>query len=114
MSDIAGTVIPLPTPFDERGEVDENTLRKIIDFELNAHVDEIMVAGSYGQGPVMRSDQRMRVAEIAVNEVQRQNWACWPAEKLGRQEAGKLLCSWCFALRSLDSPLDALRIPADG
>jgi dihydrodipicolinate synthase/N-acetylneuraminate lyase len=69
MTDLSGTVIPLPTPFDERGEVDENTFRKIIDFEVNAHVDGIMVAGSYGQGPVMRSDQRMRVAETAVNEV---------------------------------------------
>jgi dihydrodipicolinate synthase/N-acetylneuraminate lyase len=28
-----------------------------------------MVAGSYGQGPVMRTDQRVRVAEIAVSQV---------------------------------------------
>jgi dihydrodipicolinate synthase/N-acetylneuraminate lyase len=71
MTDLNGTVIPLPTPFDESGEVDESTFRQIIDVELNAHVDGIMVAGSYGQGPVMRPDQRMRAAETAVNEVRR-------------------------------------------
>ena len=69
MANLAGTVIPLPTPFDQNGEVDETVFRQIIEFELNAKVDGIMVAGSYGQGPVMRSDQRMRVAEAAVDQV---------------------------------------------
>jgi dihydrodipicolinate synthase/N-acetylneuraminate lyase len=69
MANLNGTVIPLPTPFDKNGEVDESVFRQIIDFELKANVDGIMVAGSYGQGPVMRSDQRMRVAETAVDQV---------------------------------------------
>ena len=70
MANLSGTVIPLPTPFDERGEVDEKVFRGIIDFELRAKVDGLMVAGSYGQGPVMRPDQRMRVAEVALEQVQ--------------------------------------------
>ena len=70
MANLSGTVIPLPTPFDERGEVDEKVFREIIDFELRANVDGLMVAGSYGQGPVMRPDQRMRVAEVALEQVQ--------------------------------------------
>lgn len=69
MRDIRGTVIPLPTPFDERGEVDEKVFRQVIDFELAAGVDGVMAAGSYGQGPVMRVDQRKRVAEIAIDQV---------------------------------------------
>ena len=69
MAALSGTVIPLPTPFDEKGEVDENVFRQIIDFEVSAKADGIMVAGSYGQGPVMRADQRERVAEIAVNQL---------------------------------------------
>ena len=68
MAHLAGTVIPLPTPFDESGEVDENTFRQVIDFELDAKVDGLMVAGSYGQGPVMRPDQRMRAAEVALEQ----------------------------------------------
>jgi len=27
MANLSGTVIPLPTPFDERGEVDEKVVR---------------------------------------------------------------------------------------
>ena len=57
MANLSGTVIPLPTPFDEKGEVDEKVFREIIDFELRAKADGLMVAGSYGQGPVMRPDQ---------------------------------------------------------
>ena len=68
MTHLAGTVIPLPTPFDEEGEVDEKTFRQVIDFELDAKVDGLMVAGSYGQGPVMRPDQRMRAAEVALEQ----------------------------------------------
>lgn len=69
MASLSGTVIPMPTPFDERGEVDEKVFREIIDFELRTKVNGLMVAGSYGQGPVMRPDQRMRVAEIALEQV---------------------------------------------
>ncbi|MGH7770037.1 MAG: dihydrodipicolinate synthase family protein [Candidatus Binatia bacterium] len=69
MANIAGTVIPLPTPFDERGEVDEKVFRQVIDFEINAGADGVMACGSYGQGPVMRVDQRKRVAEIALDQV---------------------------------------------
>lgn len=68
MTTISGTIIPLPTPFDEKGEVDEQAFREVIDFELKAKVDGLMAAGSYGQGPVMRADQRMRVAEVAVEQ----------------------------------------------
>jgi len=68
-TELSGTIIPLPTPFDQKGEVDEGVFRKIIDFELRAKVDGLMVAGSYGQGPVMRPEQRMRVAEIALEQV---------------------------------------------
>ena len=69
MGNLAGTVIPLPTPFDESGEVDEKVFRQVIDFEVDAGADGVMACGSYGQGPVMRVDQRRRVAEIALDQV---------------------------------------------
>jgi dihydrodipicolinate synthase/N-acetylneuraminate lyase len=69
MADIRGTVIPLPTPFDEAGEVDEKVFRRVIDFEIAGGADGVMACGSYGQGPVMRVDQRKRAAEIALDQV---------------------------------------------
>ncbi len=69
MGEIRGTVIPLPTPFDERGEVDEKVFRQIIDFEIAGGADGVMACGSYGMGLVMRPDQRKRVAEIARDQV---------------------------------------------
>jgi 2-dehydro-3-deoxy-D-pentonate aldolase len=69
MADIRGTVIPLPTPFDERGEVDEKVFREVIEFELKGGADGVMACGSYGQGPVMRVDQRKLAAEVALDQV---------------------------------------------
>jgi dihydrodipicolinate synthase/N-acetylneuraminate lyase len=71
MANLAGTVIPLPTPFDESGEVDERVFRQVIDFEIDAGADGVMACGSYGQGPVMRADQRKQVAEIALDQAKR-------------------------------------------
>jgi len=34
MANLSGTVIPLPTPFDERGEVDEKVVRSFSTFML--------------------------------------------------------------------------------
>jgi dihydrodipicolinate synthase/N-acetylneuraminate lyase len=69
MGNIGGSVIPLPTPFDERGEVDEEVFRRVIDFEIDGGADGVMACGSYGMGLVMRPDQRKQVAAAALDQV---------------------------------------------
>jgi dihydrodipicolinate synthase/N-acetylneuraminate lyase len=67
--DIKGLLAPVVTPFDEQGEVDEKVLRDLIRFMIGKKVHALFPLGSVGQGPVMRTDQRIRVAEILVEEV---------------------------------------------
>lgn len=65
---IRGILVPVITPFDEKGRVDEAMLRKLVDFYVEASVQGIFVLGSSGQGPVMSVPGRKRAAEIAIDQ----------------------------------------------
>ena len=65
---IHGVLVPLITPFDEKGLVDEAMMRKLVDFYLRASVQGLFVLGSSGQGPVMSVPERKRAAEIALDQ----------------------------------------------
>lgn len=69
MADIKGIVMPLPTPFREDGELDEALGCALADFEIGAGVNALFLLGSFGQGPVMREDQRKRYAETIMRHV---------------------------------------------
>lgn len=65
---IRGILVPVITPFDEKGRVDEPVLRKLVSFYVEASVQGVFVLGSSGQGPVMSSPERKRAAEVAIDE----------------------------------------------
>lgn len=62
-----GCIPPMITPFTEDGELDEESLRKLVRF-LNGKVHGIFICGSYGCGPMMSISERKRVAEICKEE----------------------------------------------
>jgi len=68
---VRGIITALVTPFTSRGEVDEDSLREIVLFQLKSGVNGLFVNGTTGLGPVMNPDQRKRVAEITVQETKR-------------------------------------------
>src|SRR5258706_5709460 len=61
--------MPILTPFDERGELDEPVGCALADFLIGAGVNALFLLGSFGQGPVMRADQRKRFAEVMMQHV---------------------------------------------
>src|SRR5438093_11552065 len=63
---IQGVLLPVITPFDERGRVDEIMLRKLVEFYVDVQVQGLFLLGSSGQGPVMSIPERTRAAEIAI------------------------------------------------
>ena len=69
---IRGILVPVITPFDEKGRVDEAMLRKLVDFYVEASVQGLFVLGSSGQGPVMSVPERKRAAEIAIDQTRSQ------------------------------------------
>ncbi|MEA1963527.1 MAG: dihydrodipicolinate synthase family protein [Candidatus Aerophobetes bacterium] len=64
---LKGVIPPMITSFDGSGNVDEKILRNLVGF-LSENVHGLFVCGSYGSGPLMSTEQRKKVVEIAVDE----------------------------------------------
>jgi len=65
-----GILLPLLTPFDTRGEVDEAVLTEMAEFMVRSRVHGLFLLGSAGQGPAMTIAQRKRAAEAVLRQVQ--------------------------------------------
>jgi 4-hydroxy-tetrahydrodipicolinate synthase len=66
-----GCYVAIVTPF-KRGEVDEDSFRKVIGFCLEKGVDGIVPCGTTGESPTLSFEEHKRVIEITVKEVNRQ------------------------------------------
>lgn len=66
---IRGMFVPVPTPFDGDGEVDECLYDLMCREYVNRGANALFLLGSVGQGPAMRMNQRKRAVEIAVEAV---------------------------------------------
>ncbi len=69
MPRLNGIVIPLPTPFTDSGEIDQDAIRELIRFYLNAGVHGLFVLGTFGQGPALSPDERKQVATLVLETV---------------------------------------------
>jgi 4-hydroxy-tetrahydrodipicolinate synthase len=64
-----GIVVPMVTPFDDVGEVDEGALRWLTDYLIAKGMHILFPAGSTGEGWSLSRQERKRVFEIVVDEV---------------------------------------------
>jgi dihydrodipicolinate synthase/N-acetylneuraminate lyase len=65
---IRGVLLPLITPFDEKVRIDEQIMRRLVDFHIGAGVQGLFVLGSTGQGPAMTIEERKQAAAIALDQ----------------------------------------------
>ena len=63
-----GVYSALLTPFDHEGEINEEVLRRLANFQLEKGLHGFFVCGSTGEGILMTPQERKRVAEVAVDE----------------------------------------------
>ena len=68
---ISGIITALVTPFDNNGEIAEDSLRDITEFQITQGVNGLFPCGSTGQSPLMSVEERERVAEIVVDQTRR-------------------------------------------
>ena len=66
---LEGVYSVLPTPFDERGEVDEGSLRRVIDLFIDAGVNGVTALGVTGEVARLDDTERQRVLEVVVQHV---------------------------------------------
>jgi len=65
-----GVIVPIITPVDDRGNIDEVSFKALIDHCINAGVDGIFVGGSSGMGPLLEDDQWKTMVKVASDHVQ--------------------------------------------
>src|SRR6266436_4692685 len=64
---IRGVLLPIITPFDEKVRIDEELMRRLVDFHIKAGVHGLFVLGSTGQGPAMALDQAKSRVPVIIH-----------------------------------------------
>src|SRR5579863_10549738 len=54
------------TPFRQSGSVDEPTLRRLIQRQIDAGIDFLVPCGTTGESPTLTHEEHLRVVEITV------------------------------------------------
>lgn len=63
---IHGVIVPMVTPLNETGELDEPAARRVIDHLVGGGVQGIFVLGTTGEGPSAPRELRSRLVHLAV------------------------------------------------
>lgn len=61
-----GIITALATPFDSEQELDESTLRHLVERQIKAGVHGVMVTGGCGEFVNLSDDERKRVLQVAL------------------------------------------------
>ncbi len=67
--EIKGLFTAIITPFDEKENLDEEGLRKNIEFQLENKVDGILPVGTTGESATLSEEEHKKVVEIAIDQV---------------------------------------------
>jgi 4-hydroxy-tetrahydrodipicolinate synthase len=62
-----GMLTALVTPFGPSGELDEPTLRKLVEWQISAGMDGLMIPGGCGEFVNMNDEERVRAVEVTVD-----------------------------------------------
>lgn len=66
---VRGCLIPLVTPFDERGRLDEQALRNLVNYLIEEQAaDAIIPCGTTGESPTLSHKEHMTVIEVVQEE----------------------------------------------
>jgi 4-hydroxy-tetrahydrodipicolinate synthase len=66
---VKGCLIPLVTPFDEMGKLDEQALRNLVNYLIEEQgADALIPCGTTGESPTLSHKEHMMVIEIVLEE----------------------------------------------
>ena len=71
MAELKGAMALIPTPITEKDEIDEDGLRKLIDYNLGKGCAAVGIFGAIGEGYLVSERQRERTIKIAVEHVKK-------------------------------------------
>lgn len=65
----AGVYTAIITPFNQNDELDLNAFSKLIDLQLKAGIDGLVISGSTGEGITLTDDERFTLVKHAIKQV---------------------------------------------
>jgi dihydrodipicolinate synthase/N-acetylneuraminate lyase len=63
-----GVYVILPTPFDERGNLDEESLRRVVSFSIECGVHGVVGPANASEAPYLSDSERRKVVEAVIDE----------------------------------------------
>lgn len=64
-----GSGVALVTPFDKKGNVDYETLKKLIDFQIENKTDCIIICGTTGEASTLTHEEHLKCIETCLEHV---------------------------------------------
>ena len=61
-----GAATALVTPMTDDGSIDYNSYRKFVQFQIDAGIDALIVAGTTGEGSTLSSDEKLKLLKITL------------------------------------------------
>ncbi|MCC7159641.1 MAG: 4-hydroxy-tetrahydrodipicolinate synthase [Ignavibacteria bacterium] len=68
MKTLHGTGTALVTPFKKNGTIDEQSIRKLVDWQIKNKIEFLLPCGSTGESATMTRDERRRVIQIVFEQ----------------------------------------------
>ena len=65
LAHLQGVFVPVVTPFNRRGDIDEAGFRSNVRRYVKQGFNGVLIAGSTGEGPYLDEDERVRLVELA-------------------------------------------------
>lgn len=65
-----GVYTALITPFSDKGEIDEEGLRKLVDFQIKEGISGLVPMGTTGESPTLSYEEHTRAIDIVVNQAE--------------------------------------------
>ena len=62
-----GAITAIVTPFTMNGELDEESLRKLVEFQIKNKIDGIVPCGTTGESPTLDYEEHDKVIEIVID-----------------------------------------------
>ena len=83
--DFTGTGTALITPFKRDGSIDEEALRRLVDFQEENGVDMLLACGSTGEPATLNAAEHQKVMEIVIDQAKRAKVVCGAGSNCTRE-----------------------------
>ena len=61
-----GAITAIVTPFKQNGDLDEQALKNLVEFQIKNRIDGIVPCGTTGESPTLEHEEHKRVVETVV------------------------------------------------